>query len=174
MLPCRDPRGSVFGFGGAVDCWDCCAAWTGSWIGFTTSQLVVCSMTVVLLEATPKVMRKCVGFRPMHVTATKWQLILNASCDFRFTDSFVSNSVVMDAANLIDCMSNCVTSTNGRLRISSFVEGEFVEMTISHSSGKENNKYVDSISFFKWFQIKEFRMHVWHAALMHSYHFYIE
>lgn len=83
------------------------------------------SVAIEQLEAGQNVMRKCVGFRPMHVTATKWQFIASGDC--RFKHNFISNSVAVDAATLTDCISMCVTSTNGRLRASSFVE-----MIISH------------------------------------------
>lgn len=144
MLPCSDPRGSVFDFGRIVGGWDCCVLETGNWFTFNVSKLDVCSMITELFDANPKVIRKCVGFRPMHVTAAKWQLTANGSCDFRFTGNFISNSVPTVAATLTDWMSMCVTSTNGRQRISSFVKiGHY-----TFTSGKRNdNKYVGSISF---------------------------
>lgn len=64
-----------------------------------------CSLAIILLfDVKPNVIKKWVGFRPTHVTATKWQFVAAAAGvvsidDFRLTDgNLISNSVFMAAA----------------------------------------------------------------------------
>lgn len=135
MLPCSDPRGSLFCFGISGG-WDCCTLLmieneADDCIWLSVSKLLYeCSLAIILLfDVTPNVIKKWVGFRPTHVTATKWQFVAAATAgdasidDFRLTDgNLISNSVFMDAAIRMHWLSKWVTSANGRLKISSFVE----------------------------------------------------
>lgn len=149
MLPCSDPRGSLFCFG-IIGGWDCCCCCCCTvfmteneaddciWLHNVSKLLDECSLAKKLLfDVRPNVIRKWVGFRPTHVTATKWQFVAvtdagDASIDdFRFTDgNLISNSVFMDAAIRMHWLSKWVTSANGRLKISSFVEIDSVHAHI--------------------------------------------